>query len=132
MNKSHFLLIFPQDGDESPLDINDMDAPKTAKDLTDAIHALGERYHILEFEKEFLDEVTLPDPKLAEEHWQQAREELSQGTRWCRGHEVGSAVPDEVLVELDLESRWEACLRGKVRGTWHGTPLDLEAFGQRM
>ena len=54
MNKSHFLLIFPQDGDESPIDTNDMDAPKTAKALTDAIHALGERYHIPEFEKEFL------------------------------------------------------------------------------
>jgi hypothetical protein len=35
-----------------------------------------------------------------------------------------------MLVKLDLESRWEACLRGRFDGTWKGSLVDLEVFPQ--
>jgi hypothetical protein len=84
-----------------------------------------------EFEQEFLDEVTLPDPELAQAHWQQVQGVFSKGTRWCRGFDVSQGVTDEILAQLDLESRWEACLRGKFKDTWHGNLVDLVVFPQK-
>lgn len=81
-----------------------------------------------ELEQEFLEEVFLPDPELARQHWSQLRERFSHGTRWCRGFDLSQGTPAEVLAQLDLESRWEACLRGKFEETWTGTRVDLERF----
>jgi hypothetical protein len=77
------------------------------------------------------DEVILPSAKVAHEHWAQAKAKLSKGTRWCRGFDVSKDVTDEVLAQLDLESRWEACLRGRFQGTWRGSLIDLERFPQK-
>ncbi len=84
-----------------------------------------------EFEQEFLEEVVLPSPQAAQTHWKKVKEEFSKGTRWCRGFDLGLGATDEILTQLDLESRWEACLRGKFRGTWQGSLIDLEAFPQK-
>jgi hypothetical protein len=32
---------------------------------------------------------------------------------------------------LDMESRWQACLRGMFEGTWQGSLIDLEVFPQK-
>jgi len=84
-----------------------------------------------EFEQEFLDEVTLPSPDSAQAHWQQAKAEFSSGIRWCRGLNLTQPAGREVLDQLNLESRWEACLRGRFEGTWHGSLIDLEIFPQK-
>jgi uncharacterized protein (TIGR02270 family) len=84
-----------------------------------------------EFEKEFLDKVQLPDPELAKTQWLKLKDRFSKGKRWCRGLDVTEKAGPEVLTQLDLESRWEACLRGKFAGTWTGISQDLERFPQK-
>lgn len=83
-----------------------------------------------EFEKEFLDEVKLPDAAAARAQWQKIKPQFSKGTRWCRGLDLSQGATKEVLAQLDLESRWEACLRGKFEGAWQGRPASLDAFPQ--
>ncbi len=85
-----------------------------------------------EFEKEFLDEVSLPRPELAREHWAKVKAEFGRGTRWCQGVDISKGAGPQVLPRLDLESLAEACLRGKFEGTWKGSPADLEAFPHRL
>jgi uncharacterized protein (TIGR02270 family) len=84
-----------------------------------------------EFEREFLDEVILPSSELAQAHWKKVEEAFSKGTRWCRGIDLSQGATNEALAQLDLESRWAACLRGKFEGTWHGSLVDLEVFPQQ-
>jgi uncharacterized protein (TIGR02270 family) len=81
-----------------------------------------------EFEKEFLDEVKLPDVERARAHWKKTEAQFRQGTRWSRGLNLSKGVTPEILMQLDLESRFEACLRGKFEGSWQGGLSDLEAF----
>lgn len=84
-----------------------------------------------DFEKEFLDELTLPSPDQARSIWTKMKDQFSKGTRWCRGLDLTKGCPAEVMAQLDLESRCEACLRGKFEGTWQGSAGDLEAFPQK-
>jgi uncharacterized protein (TIGR02270 family) len=84
-----------------------------------------------EFEKEFLDEAKLPDVRKARDHWARVKPQLSRFTRVGRGFDLSRGAPPEILGQLDMESRWEACLRGKFEGTWPGLPFDLERFPQR-
>lgn len=83
-----------------------------------------------EFEQEFLDEVNLPDPEAARAHWEKVKEDFSQGTRWRRGLNLSEGTTDEILPQLDLESRWETCLRGRFEGTWQESLVSLEVFPQ--
>jgi hypothetical protein len=82
------------------------------------------------FEAEFLDEVPLPDERKAREAWEKRRPEFEKGTRWCRGVDLARSPSSEALDALDLESIWEARLRGTLDGSWKGRLLDLEAFRQ--
>lgn len=77
------------------------------------------------------EQLTLAAAELAWEHWQKVRGQSASGTRWSRGIDVSGSLNAEVLEQLDLESRWEACLRGNYEGTWNGSPMDWEAFPQR-
>ncbi len=82
-----------------------------------------------EFEREFLPEETLPDPRRAQEHWNQVRDEFARGVRWRCGLEVSQPFAAGVIDQLDMEGRWEACVRGRYQGTWHGRLSD--ALGYR-
>lgn len=84
-----------------------------------------------EFERGFLDEAILPDPKLARNHWKTVKAKLSQGSRWCRGVDLSRGATNEALAKVDMESRWEACLRGRFDGAGRASPIDLEAFPQK-
>jgi uncharacterized protein (TIGR02270 family) len=84
-----------------------------------------------EFEKEFLDEVQLPNRQLAREHWKKEAARYRQGTRWSRGLNLSGRLPPQAQDSLDLKARWEARLRGKVQGTWKGNISDLEVFPQK-
>ncbi len=81
-----------------------------------------------ETEEEFLEEVALPDAQLAESHWNAVKDQLSQAVRCCRGRVLGDIVNEQMLAGLDMQSRWEACLRGKYYGNWHGNSIDLEIY----
>lgn len=84
-----------------------------------------------EFEKEFLDEAHLPDADRASAEWLKTKDRFAKGTRWCRGFDLSQGATSEVLARLDLESRWEACLRGGFEGTWKGQPHDLDVLPQK-
>lgn len=81
-----------------------------------------------EFEAEFQEEVTLPDPELAQRHWKLVRPVFEQASRLRRGFDVGGALTPEVFGALDMESRWEILLRARFQGKWTGSPLRLEQF----
>lgn len=83
-----------------------------------------------EFEQEFLDEVTLPDPASAWAHWEQVKAEFSSGTHWCHGLNLSGTPTHEFLVQLDLESRRQTFLRGKFEATRQGSLIDFEVFPQ--
>jgi uncharacterized protein (TIGR02270 family) len=83
-----------------------------------------------EFEAEFSEEVTLPDPEIAHRHWKLVKPVFQQACRLRRGFDVGGALTPEVFGALDMESRWEILLRARFQGKWSGSPLRLEAFPQ--
>jgi uncharacterized protein (TIGR02270 family) len=85
-----------------------------------------------DFEAEFQDEVFLPDPELASKHWQELTPRLASSPRICRGMDVSRALSREQFAALDMESRWEYCLRARLYSGWQGTPLVLERYPQRF
>lgn len=81
------------------------------------------------FDAAFAEEVELPDRRRAEEHWAGERERYRRGTRWCRGLDLSSSLPAGALDRLDLESRWEACVREHLARRRAGDAVDLSRFG---
>ena len=84
------------------------------------------------FDAEFQDEVVLPDYPTAYHHWQEAKPQLAHAGRLCRGIDVGAGLTAEAFATLDMQSRWEICLRGRFQGTWPGSPIDLERYPLAM
>jgi len=85
-----------------------------------------------EFEAEFQDEVFLPDATLARKHWQELAPTLARSPRICRGMDVSQPLTGEQVAALDMESRWEHCLRARLFAGWQGTPLVLERYPQPL
>ena len=85
-----------------------------------------------DFEAEFQDEVFLPGPELARKHWQELAPTLARSPRICRGMDVSEPLSREQFAALDMESRYEYCLRMRLFGGWQGTPLVLERYPQRF
>ena len=76
-----------------------------------------------EFEEEFADQVALPDAVKAVGHWDQVSPQYEQCVRLLQGHDL-SQMPDQaVLNQLDMQARWEVCLRGAYEGKWKGRPF---------
>jgi len=72
-------------------------------------------------------DLSLPDVAKARTHWKQVQAKFADSTRICRGFDLSDIVSDEVLAELDMESRWEVRLRGHFYGTWQGKLKDADA-----
>jgi uncharacterized protein (TIGR02270 family) len=85
-----------------------------------------------DFEAEFQDEVFLPDPELARKYWQELAPTLARSPRICRGMDVSQPLSREQFAALDMESRYEYCLRMRLFSGWQGTPLVLERYPQRF
>jgi uncharacterized protein (TIGR02270 family) len=83
-----------------------------------------------EFEAEFLDEITLPNPNLARTQWEKMKPRFARATRLCKGFDLSRGAPPEALAKLDMESRWEVFLRSRFNRAWSGSPADLERFPQ--
>jgi len=73
--------------------------------------------------------VTLPDPELARRLWERVQPWARAG-RLCRGLDVSTPLTREAFAALDMESRWEVCMRARFSGAWSGSPLQLERFPQ--
>ena len=84
-----------------------------------------------EFEKEFLDEATLPDPAKARAHWDRVGPQLSGLNRIAHGRDISTSIPADAYSWLDMQSRYEWWMRARFRGSWSGTPMQLEVFPQR-
>ncbi|MFN2563840.1 MAG: hypothetical protein ABR499_02355 [Gemmatimonadaceae bacterium] len=74
----------------------------------------------------------VPDPDSARKHWTELAPHLGYVPRIARGVDVSRGVSPEAFDTLDMESRWEYCLRMRLFGGWHGTPLVLERYPQRF
>lgn len=72
----------------------------------------------------------LPDPMAAAMHWRQHRSRFLSSPRCCRGFDVSHGASSEVLEALDMESRFEACLRDHFYGRRSGSPIELWSFLQ--
>jgi len=84
-----------------------------------------------EFETEFLDDATLPDPVKANAHWKRVGGSMATMTRAAHGRDVTSAIPPDAFSWLDMQARYEWWMRARFRGSWAGTPMQLEVFPQR-
>jgi hypothetical protein len=73
-----------------------------------------------------------PNTALAGSAWQSLKAKTPAAVRLCRGHDISRGVPSEVLAALDLESRWEACLRGRFVNRWEAGALDLEQLADAL
>ncbi|HEU4457341.1 MAG TPA: hypothetical protein VFR81_30005 [Longimicrobium sp.] len=83
-----------------------------------------------DFEAEFLERVTLPDPARARREWETLRPRLERAPRICRGMDVALPPDAEAAARLDMESRRDLLLRRRFHDGWKGTLLALEAFPQ--
>jgi uncharacterized protein (TIGR02270 family) len=84
-----------------------------------------------EFEKEFLDTGTMPDPAKARAHWDRVGPTLMHLTRIAHGRDISTTIPADAYSWLDMQARYEYWMRARFRGTWSGTPMQLEVFPQR-
>lgn len=76
--------------------------------------------------------VALPSAKAATRHWRNVRDKFSTGRRWLGGLEVSGGLSPNAADKLDLESRFEVCLRGRFQGAWKSTPFDREQLADWM
>jgi hypothetical protein len=76
--------------------------------------------------------VPVPDAESAARQWRKIQSKFADSQRWRRGFDVSRGVSPDVLPSLDLESRWEACLRGHFLGTWKDSPLDREQLADKL
>jgi len=74
----------------------------------------------------------LPDAESVARQWRKLQSKFADSQRWCRGFDVSRGISPDVLPGLDLESRWEACLRGRYLGNWKETPLDREQLADNL
>jgi uncharacterized protein (TIGR02270 family) len=79
-----------------------------------------------EFDAAFADEVLLPDPARATQHWGKVKNAHASATRVCRGIDASDPALRLDVPDVDMESRWESYLRARFRGAWNGSPLLLE------
>jgi hypothetical protein len=68
----------------------------------------------------------------ATQQWQKLQSTAPQCLRWCHGVDANRELTPEVLKRFDLESRWEAALRGRYRKTWQAARLDDEQLAERL
>lgn len=73
-----------------------------------------------------------PNGKAAASHWRNVKDKFSAGRRWLKGLEVSGGLSPSAADKLDLESRFEVCLRGRFQGIWQSTSFDREQLADCM
>jgi hypothetical protein len=79
-----------------------------------------------------LEELALPDSAVAAREWRKLKGKFAAGQRWAGGFEVSSGLPEGAAEKLDLEARFEACLRGRFAGSWSTSRFDLEQLANKL
>ncbi len=79
-----------------------------------------------------LDGAALPSAEIAAREWRKLKGKFSSGQRWLGGLEVSRGFPADSADKVDLESRFEACLRGRFQGTWQASRFDLEQLADTL
>lgn len=76
------------------------------------------------------NDMPLPDIGLAEEIWAEAKPHFQKGQRYGTGIDLSKHPDKQTLSRLDMQTRWETCLRGRYRGQWRGRLMEIEKFPQ--
>ncbi len=74
----------------------------------------------------------VPDPDSARKHWAEVAPQVARAPRIAQRFDVSQGLSRDVFDRLDMESRWEYCLRMRLFSGWQGTPLVLERYPQRL
>jgi hypothetical protein len=61
-------------------------------------------------------------------HWKQFKPAISRWTRCCRGFDLSTGASEEILAQLDMQSRWEAICRQQFEGSRLRSLIELEAL----
>lgn len=69
-----------------------------------------------EFTREMAPDLWLPDARKAHTEFERRGGVWAQGNRWCQGLRVDESSTREVLLQLDLEARWDAAARAALAG----------------
>jgi hypothetical protein len=79
------------------------------------------------------DEVFVPDTARARSLWNSRRENFRKASsRWIRGENAASLLPQHLSPRVDLRSRWELSLRRHFEGAWEGNAAEIERFPHRF
>jgi hypothetical protein len=70
----------------------------------------------------------LAEPQEAWAHWIQFKRKVSQWTRCCRGFDLSKGTSEEILAQLDMQSRWEVMCRQQFEGSRSRSLIDLETL----
>ena len=85
-----------------------------------------------DFEREFLDEDTLPDAAKARAHWDRTAPAVAGAVRIAHGRDVTTSIPPDAVSWLDMQARHDWWMRARFRGQWSGSPMNLDVFPQRV
>jgi len=69
-----------------------------------------------EFDRDMAPDLWMPDVKKALSLMQRHAERWIAGTRWCQGLRLDGEVSRELLLQLDLQARWDAAARAALAG----------------
>jgi len=69
-----------------------------------------------DFEREFADDIWLPDAAAARQHWERNAMRWRQGVRMCRGCEISATLDQEAQQRIDLEAFWDFGARAALNG----------------
>ena len=77
------------------------------------------------FTREMAPDVWLPDVPKARALMERHGADWAAGTRWCKGLRVDGEVARELLLQLDLEARWEVAARAAMQGRSVSAPAPV-------
>jgi hypothetical protein len=69
-----------------------------------------------DFERDMAPDVWMPDAARARALMDQHGGTWAQGSRWCAGHRLDGEVSRDLLVQLDLDARWDVAARAALAG----------------
>lgn len=78
-----------------------------------------------DFDREMAPDVWMPDAEKARALLDHHAERWATGQRWSGGHRLDGDVPRELLVQLDLEARWDAAARAAMVGRHISAPAPI-------
>lgn len=105
----------------------------TGVDVTGGGPTASERAPIAsDSEQAGLEDIALPNSDVAAREWRRLKQKFGAGQRWAGGFEVSNGLPEDAAEKIDLESRFEACLRDRFAGSRTASRFDLEQLANKL